>query len=289
MNVVLYTVSGIAPVLFLSVLAMAQPPVWDRAHELYQRTEYQQSLALLLPEAHKDAPTLGLIGQNYFMLAEYKKATEAFEKAVAFAPNDSELHHWLGRAWGRRAETSNPFSAPGFASRARQSFEKAVALDPSNHEAVNDLFDYYLEAPGFLGGGLQKAEQIAALIARDNPAEGNYAQAQIEDKRKEYDAAEQHLRRAAELAPKEVGRVLDVAMYLAKRGRYKESDAMFDEASRMAPASPKVWFERASAYIKGRRKLGEAKELLERYLRSPLTPDDPPRERAEELLKKIGA
>ena len=72
--------------------------------------------------------------------------------------------NWLGRAYGRRAETSNPFTAPGYASKARQMFEKSVALDPSNKEATGDLLDFYLEAPGFMGGGYEKAE---ALVKAD--------------------------------------------------------------------------------------------------------------------------
>lgn len=274
--------------LFCSLLA-AKPPQWDRARDLYQRTDYHESLALLLPAHEKDAETVELIGQNYFMLGEYKKATEAFEKAVALEPDNSEYVHWLGRAFGRRAETSNPLTAPGYASKARQSFERAYELDPGNHEAVNDLFEYYLQAPGFLGGGLQKAEALARHIAGLDAAEGHYAQAQLDDKRKEYDAAEQQLRRAAELAPRQVGRLLDLAKYLAKRGRIKESEATFEQAARLAPNSAKVLFERANIYIKEKRNLDEARELLERYMRSPLTPDDPPRERAEALLKKIGA
>ena len=38
-------------------------------------------------------------------------------------------------------------------------FERAVALDPANREAVGDLFDYYLGAPGFLGGGANKRKR----------------------------------------------------------------------------------------------------------------------------------
>ena len=70
---------------FSSILA-ARTPEWDRAHELYQRTEYQQSLDVLVPLHQKDAAALQLIGQSYFMLGEYKKATEALEKAVALEP-----------------------------------------------------------------------------------------------------------------------------------------------------------------------------------------------------------
>jgi tetratricopeptide (TPR) repeat protein len=232
-----------------------------------------------------------LLGQSYFMLGDYKKATDSFEKAIALLPpthqQSSELYHWLGRSFGRRAETGTLLTAPGNASKARQMFERAVQLDPSNQEAVNDLFDYYLEAPGFLGGGIQKAEDLARHIATLDAAEGQYAQAQIKERRKEYKAAEDHLRRAAELAPAQVGRILDLAKYLATRERVAESDAMFQQAFRMAPGSPQVLFERAEAYVRQNRNLREARTLLEEYLKSKLTPEDPPRQRAEDLLKKI--
>ena len=87
------------------------------------------------------------------MLGEFKKAQEYFEKAIAADPGNSVYHHWLGKAYGRRAETSSFITAPGFASKARQSFEKSITLDPRNKEALSDLFEYYVEAPGFLGGG----------------------------------------------------------------------------------------------------------------------------------------
>jgi len=260
---------------------------WVRAHDLYERTEYDQSLLQLLALSPKDAATGQLIGQNYFMLGEYKKATEWLEKAVGLAPGDAQCLLWLGRAYGRRAETSNPFSAPGYATRARQMFEKAVAIDPSNKEAVGDLFDFYLDAPGFLGGGHNKAEALAARVGQTDPAEGLYLQAQIDDRRNQYDSAEQKLRAALEIAPAQPGRFLELAKFLAMRGRIAESEAMFEEAARLSPNNPHLMFDRASVYIKQRRNLAEARALLERYLRLPLTPSDPPRDRAELLLKKI--
>jgi tetratricopeptide (TPR) repeat protein len=273
-------------ILFPLVLFAAKPPEWHRAHELFQRTEYKQSLEVLRALPNKDADTLQLIGQNYFMLGEYKRATEELEKALSLGNPSAQLYLWLGRAYGRRAETSSPFTAPGYASHAQKMFEKAVELDLSNKDAVGDLFDYYMGAPGFLGGGLNKAEDLARKVSARDPAEGFYLKAQIDDKRKQYDAAEQSLRRALELTPKQVGRVLDLARYLAKRGQTKESDALFDQATRMAPESPQVLFTRAESYIEERRNLADARTLLERYLRCPLTPDDPPRERAQELLAK---
>jgi len=258
-----------------------------RAEELYQRTDYKASLTLLRDVSPSSAAVYCLMGQDYFMLGEYKKATDSFEKALALEPSNSVYAHWLGRGFGRRAETSSPFTAPMHASKARQYFEHAVALDPANEEAMNDLFDYYLQAPGFLGGGYERAEQIAKRIAQQNEAEGHFAQAQLADKRKQFDTAEEQLRRAVELAPKQVGRVLDLAKYLAKRERFDESEATFDRAEALAPGSPKVDFARARTYVEHRRHLDRAKDLLIKYLRSDLTPDDPPRDEAESLLKQV--
>ena len=269
--------------LFLVTCLFAQDRL-RQAEELYQKTEYKASLAVL--QGPRWAAEYALIGRDCFMLGEYKKAAEAFQRAFALEPGKSEYAHWLGRAFGRRAEMSNWFAAPGYASKARQYFEQAVALDPSNGEALNDLFDFYLQAPGFLGGGYDKAQAIAQRIAAHNSAEGHFALAQLADKRKQYDTAEEQLRRAMELAPREIGRILDLAKYLAKHGRIEDSEAAFEKAEKLAPHSPKVIFARADTYIQQNRNLGQAKSLLQKYLQSDLSPDDPPRAQAERLLKQ---
>src|SRR5215472_14991627 len=125
------------PLICISLLAVDVG--YDRALELYNRTEYQASLQLLLPLREADPANLVLIGQNYFMMGDAKQSTEFFQKAVALDPNNSVYYHWLGRAFGRWAETGSMFTAMSHASKARQNFEKAIELDPHNSEAVNDL------------------------------------------------------------------------------------------------------------------------------------------------------
>jgi Flp pilus assembly protein TadD len=161
-----------------------------------------------------------------------------------------------------------------------------VALDPSDKEALSDLFTFYLEAPAILGGGSEKAEELSLRIAQIDPPEGHYAQAQIQDKRKDYDSAERQLRLAWKLSPENPMRAMDLAIFLSARGRFSESEAIFEQVSAIAPNHPKLLYERANAYIRTQRNLEEAKRLLVRYIGSQLTPDDPPREQAEALLKK---
>jgi Flp pilus assembly protein TadD len=257
------------------------------ARKLYSLTEYERSLGILQSITEKNVEVYELIGLNYYMSADYKKASEALEKAFAAAPENSGVAMWLGRAYGRRAETSSPFTAPGYASKARQYFEKAVALDPRSVEALNDLFEYYLEAPGFLGGGFDKAVAVAGRIQALDPVEGHWAQAKMAEKRKEFGSAEEQLRRAADLAPQQVGRLLDLAHFFAKQGRYQEADQSFQRAEKIAPNSPKVMYAEAEVYVKAGRNLDTARVLLKKYLAATdLTPDDPPRSQAEKLLRQ---
>lgn len=270
----------------LTSIALASGPDLGDARKLYNLTDFDRSLRTLQAIPQKDAAVYELMGRDYYMLAEYKKATEVLEKAVAANPGSSECALWLGRAYGRRAETSNPISAAGQASKARQFFEKAVQLDPRNLDALADLLDYYLEAPGFLGGGFDKAQVTAAHIAGISQAEGYAAQAKLAEHHKQFSSAEEQLRRAIEAAPLQIGKLIELAKLLAKQGRFQESDQTVARAEKIAPNSPGLLFATADLYIKSGRHLDVARSLLERYLACQLTPDDPPRSDAEKLLRK---
>ncbi len=259
----------------------------SKAEELYRRTDFAASLALLDRQS-SDPATNFLIGRDYFMSGDFRQASEYIQKAVSSNPTNSEYVDWLGRAYGKRAETSNFISAPSWASKARQAFERAVVLDPKNSDALSDLFDYYLEAPGFMGGGYDKAAGIAARIAVIDPSEGYYVSSKLAQHRNEYSAAEQHLRQAVAAAPREVGHLINLARFLANQGRTKESDAVFMQAEKSAPDAPQVWFARADTYIKQKRNYDAARELLNRYMKASITVDDPPREEAKRLLKQVG-
>ena len=135
----------LAPALAL-LGAMQRSPA---ASELYRKTEYRAALAALQPEQSRDPRDWHFARQIMFGLADYRKAQEWFEKAAAAEPKSSEHQHWLGKALGRRAETSSFLTAPKYASDCRKAFEKAVELDPRNLEAWSDLLEYLSRGPWF--------------------------------------------------------------------------------------------------------------------------------------------
>ncbi len=266
--------------------ASASPEPLTRATKAYNRTDYKTAIDTLLAVPSRSPQTNLILGKSYYMQGEFKKASEVFQNTVVSDPEKSEYNLWLARAYGRRAESANPLTAPGHAAKARQYFEKAVQLDPTNGEALSDLLDYYIQAPGFLGGGLDKAADLLPKIKAVDSAEFHYAQAQIAEKKKQFSTAEQQFRRAMELAPRQVGRVIDLAKFLFRQGKVKEGDDLFKQAETLAPNDPKVTYEKANSLINTKRDLDEAKRLLRVYMNSPLTPDLPSRQEAEKLLRR---
>lgn len=152
------------------------------AEELFSRTQYKASLSRL--DLHStEAAALFLIGRDYYMLADFKKATGYLKKAAAAAPGNSEYADWLGRAYTKRAETSNALHAVELNLKARKAFERAVQLNARNVEALSDLFEYYLNTPTVLGGGYSKAENVAEKMSSVDVSEALLERAELAGQR----------------------------------------------------------------------------------------------------------
>jgi Flp pilus assembly protein TadD len=259
---------------------------YETAHKYYKTSRFEESLKVLDSIQNKDAAVFELSGLNHYMRGDYKKAIEALETALKYDPKNSMTTLWLARAYGRRAETSSPFTAMGYARHAHQNFEHASELDPHNLEALSDLFEYYLDAPSFLGGGMDRAEAAVARIAALDAPEGEWAQAKLAEKRKQPAAVELHLRQAIQLAPKRLGMRLELAHQLARQGRFAEADESLAAAESLAPGSPRVLFAKAEIDVKYSRNLEVARQMLQRYMSLQLTPDDPSRAEAAKLLRQ---
>lgn len=117
-------------------------------------------LALLLVQGGQavDGPVDAAIAA--YDNGEYRIAADGFKAAIKLAPQDSGLHHWLGKCYGRIAEHGNWFTALSYAKKTLKQFRLAVELDADNYGALRDLIDYLETAPGLLGGNRQEAENL---------------------------------------------------------------------------------------------------------------------------------
>ncbi|HXZ31852.1 MAG TPA: tetratricopeptide repeat protein [Terriglobales bacterium] len=243
------------------------------------------SLQSKLTHAPSDADSYNLLCRAYFVLEDWDSGVKACQKAVSLQPSDSDFHMWLGRVYGEKASRVNFLSAVVLAQKVRNEFETAVRLNPSNLEARADLAQFYVEAPGMLGGGKDKAGDQAREIARLDPAQGELVQAWIAEKSKDLGGAERHFQAAVQLSNGKPGAWLNLAQFYRRTGQV---DRMQNAVAHAVTAEGKnqVLMQAAEILDRSKQNTSQAVDLLHQYL-SSRTVEDSPAFKAHYLLGTI--
>jgi tetratricopeptide (TPR) repeat protein len=148
----------------------------------------------LIAASPKDAVPRLLLCRAYYAEESVDQAVAACEGALQQSPDNtvrrSEIEDWLGRAYGLKADHGGPIAGFKLAHQVKAAFEAAVELDPSNGDAVNDLSEYYINAPGVVGGGTEKADALADRSLAKLPQQAHRIRALAAEHRHDFPAAE---------------------------------------------------------------------------------------------------
>jgi tetratricopeptide (TPR) repeat protein len=175
-----------------------------QANTLLQQGSVDQAAALLektLAAEPSDAFAHQLLCRVYYAQEMPDAAVQACEQAVSHAPGDSDTQLWMGRAYGLKASHASAFTAFGIAKKVHIAFERAVEINPSNIAAINDLGEFYVDAPSIVGGGLDKAESLASRMRARFPSQYHRLMAMIAEKKNDLGTAENEYKAAVEAGP----------------------------------------------------------------------------------------
>ena len=240
-----------------------------------------------------DSPRLRyFLGRAYYEQRHFDDAIKQFEQAVKGDASNSMFHLWLGRAYGRKAERSSWFTALRLAGRLRREFETAIQLDPQNLEARRDILEFYLQAPGIVGGGRDKARAEAEEIAKRDPAEGHRAWANYWDDQKQYDKAEAEWKKAFDARPSRPDTYFELIEFYRTRGRFADMLPIIRLLTERFGKDRRVPYYVAETYILNdndddENRLAEAQALLEKYIAGPVGAEDPSRAQAQVWLGRL--
>jgi tetratricopeptide (TPR) repeat protein len=249
------------------------------AIKLYERGKFSEAVDSLrkLGDAAPSNPEIRIwLGRTYIKLREWDKAVKEMEKAIRLQPNNARYHLWLGRACGERASHSSFITAPGWARRVVREFETARELAPEDLDVRFDLLDYYLNAPGILGGGKDKAKAEVEAIARLNNEKGYVARATVYIKHKEWDLAREELQQAVSNYPRSVSACLDLADFLLDRKDFEGALNYANKALLLESNSKRGRFIAAAAKIRLKKDLDEAAGILQDLAAGTLGNGAPP-------------
>jgi len=223
-------------------------------------------------------------------------------KAVTLAPNIAKYHRQMAEVIGVMAQQSNMLSQLFLARRFKHEIDTALSLDPRDVQALRDLMEYYLLAPGIAGGDQDKARATAARIAALDPCEGYLVEARLAGFRKEAGRVEDLLRNAVTadpanfraretlaawaLAPEHLDLALAeqqgresiardpthvtgysiLAEVYAARGSWSELDALLETGAKAVPDDLTPYYRAAARIIANGHDLPRAIRYLRQYL-----------------------
>ena len=81
----------------------------------------------------------------------------------------------------------------------KDSFEKALSLNPNHLEARWALIEYYLQVPGLFGGSEKKAQNYANQLMTLSPVDGYLARGKIDEYFERFKSAEKNYLKAIQI------------------------------------------------------------------------------------------
>ncbi len=258
-----------------------------RLFEARRLPEARATLEAVAREDPRDALALYYLGRTLLAQNEPERAAAWLEKAIALEPGNGPAHQWLGRAWGQQARDANVFKQASLAPKIRREFERAVQLDAENVDARLDLMEFYIQAPGLMGGSLEKARVEAAEIGRRDRLRGSGASGRIAEYEKRFDAALAEYGRAAREFPERIEPVVWTENLWIGKKDYGRAFGAVDAFLERNPASmPGCYQLGRLAALSGERG-GPGAECLKRYLVYEPKPGEPGRAWAHVRLGQI--
>ena len=237
-----------------------------------------------------DAASYLLLCRAYFMMEDWDHGIANCERARDLEPQNSRNYLWLGRVYGEKADRANFLSAAGLAKKVRGAFERAVELDPSDWEARADLGEFYLEAPGIVGGGKDKAREQANALLPLRADKAHWLLGRIAEKNKNLTDAERQFRAGIDTTHGTRAWV-ELAIFFRHADRLDEMEKALRELETASVDDPLALMDGASLMVRTGRDPKLGIRLLQRYF-SVGTVEEGPAFRAHEywgqLLERQG-
>jgi tetratricopeptide (TPR) repeat protein len=203
----------------------------------------------------RDALACFLLSQVRNAFGDHQSPLSLAEKAVALDGGVAKYHRQLAEALGVTAQHSGILQQLILARRFKKEIDAAIALDPGDLQALRDLMEFYLLAPGIAGGDKAKARETAVRIAAIDPAEGYAAQARLAESNGERSRIEGLLYRAVEAKPRDYRMRISLAeFYLSPEHRdLARAGQQASEAVKIDPGRAGAYAILARCYAAGER------------------------------------
>jgi tetratricopeptide (TPR) repeat protein len=220
------------------------------------------------------------------------RALKLAETVLKLEPDNATYLNAIGSLYCDQAQKASVFTKLSWAGKCRSAWEHAVVVDPRNLDVRSNLLQFYAQAPGMAGGGIDKAKGQAKAIAAIDQVRGELAWGQIARSEKQPAEAERHYRQAASLDSTGQRGAAALASFYASEKRWLEARAVFEQRVASDPNDRFAAFQFGRVLQAQGVELEKALALFDRYL-SASPPEGGPSHadawfRKGQVLDKLG-
>lgn len=245
----------------------AQSQDLEKGKQLYYDNNLDEAKEIfenLIQQNPRNWEAVQMMGLVHYSKDNDKECVQWLERARALNDTVSETHRWLGNIYGRRAQRAGLLKKAGWAKKMKKAYERSIELDADNVRARFALTQFYLFAPGIMGGSKEKAAiQVQEIKNRDTIL-GHRAFIMLYDNQKKFDLAEKEFSLLENFVGDSVEHASfynDYGYYLLRRNKVDEAIEKFEKQVQLSPDEANAydslgdgyraasrWEEAASAY-----------------------------------------
>lgn len=237
---------------------------------LFDAEKLDQAKATLTPlAAAGDPDAMYYLGRIAIEQTKGDSAVSWLEQAIVKNGRSSLYYQWLGSAYSVQLSSANMFTQMSLAPKLKQVMERAVELDSSNVDARVNLTAFYLQAPAAMGGGIDKAREQVAVIARLNPYQGRLQDAAIAQNQRDTVAVERIYRDLATAYPDSSQPTVSLALAYVTLKRYEDAYSLLEDRLAKHPNEPAALYQVGRVAAVSGLHLDRGQAALNRYLKMP--------------------
>jgi len=192
---------------------------YNKAEKLFKAEKYELAQPIFesfLKENPHHLKTMEYLGDISASAKSWNKAILYYKKLKQLNPVEANYYYKYGLALGMKTKESSKFKALGMIGEVKESFEKAIALNPKHIESRWALVMIYIQLPGIVGGSESKAIKYSNELLKLSAVDGYLSRGQIEEHFERYTLAEAQYKKAIAAGSTKTGSQMLANLYKNK-------------------------------------------------------------------------
>ncbi len=189
----------------------------------------------------KDAEAHYQLARVLLIQGNSDDAEDQVDEALEINELNALYHLLRGNILGDRAQKANVFKQAILAPKVKNAFLRAVELDPALAAARVGLYNYYIMAPGIMGGSDEEALKQANEVAKLNFARGHFLLADFYRRKKDFTQAEAEYKKVIDADPEKIDGYKALGYFFINQKKFDQAVAQFKKYGELDPKNPDAY------------------------------------------------